>query len=228
MNPRNSAKKIISSVVLFTVLSIAYLAVPSSSWTPVVVFSLLLLAIYASFPFISAPKSSAREGYASIFVYVGPSLAISALISLWGLLTLFVAIFEYASVAWAMNIAGMSCFVSFWIYFRFALKFAEKSESDGEPRSSPSEWALRIEGCATQVVDRAQKKELIDLANSLRFAASNLNGRPTATSIEISNYVSKLEQEVALGGLDHAPAIEALKSLISKREFETRRLRSQA
>lgn len=212
------------------VLAIAVVLVPDKSWSNAAITSVVIFALAVGFIFY-APLMLVKSQSGSDAVQMaslGPIGVVTGLTLLLTASAFVLAILGMDKLAWAMDIFAIGSFIISWLMLRAAADIVGNVAAKYSVPSKHVGWQSEVQGLRSIASDAKSKVSLEQLAEKLRYAASDVpGGSPQDSSIdsEVHGISDQLGEDSAANIQSQISKIEIL---IAQRDVFLRSARNKA
>ena len=195
MNPLNWLKLASLSAAL-TVLAVLAIFVPMLLWTSASVFAALsCAALIGGLFWITSPGKTGVGNDASALASIGPSSVIAVILIPWSACAIATAVSGQTTMAWGMNVITVGGFILATALSKAASLVIGQQASASAP-SMCMQWAAQLNTLAASAQDSPLKTKLSRLSEDLRFAPSDVKGRPVPLDAAIGATFAELALDV--------------------------------
>ncbi|MBI5626712.1 MAG: hypothetical protein HY935_05875, partial [Nitrosomonadales bacterium] len=212
------------------VLTIAAVLVPDKSWSNVAITSVMFFALSVGFIFY-VPSMLVKNQSGSDAAQMA-SLGPLGVITGWTLLltagAFVLALFGMDKLAWALDIFAVGTFIISGLMLRAATDVISNVTSQYSGPSKHIRWQGEVQGLSSIASDSKSKTSLEQLAEKLRYAASDVpGGSPQDSSIN-SEVLGISDQLSVNSAADVQSQISKIEMLIAQRDVFLRSARNKA
>lgn len=217
-------------VASIMVLAIAAVLVPDKSWSNAAITSAVIFALAVGFIFY-APSMLVKSQNGSDAAQMA-SLGPLGVVTGWTLL-LTVGAFVFAilgmdKLAWTMDIFAIGSFIISGLMLRAAADVVSNVATKYSAPSKHIGWQSEVQGLRSIASDTKSKASLEQLAEKLRYAASDVPGGSPQDSSIASEVQGISEQLNADSAANVQSQISKIEMLIAKRDVFLRSARNKA
>ena len=221
---------LVALVASTMVLAIAVVLVPDKIWNTAAIASVLVFALAVGFvfyaPSVLVKKQSGSD--AAQMASLGPLGVITGWMLLLTAAAFGFALFGFDKLAWTFDIFAIGSFVISGLLLRSALDVVNNVAANYAMPSKHIHWQSEIQGLRNIASDNNTKTSLEQLAEKLRYAASDVPGGSPQDD-QIDSFVQSInDQLVTDRASDVQSQILKIDMLIAQRDVFLRSARSKA
>lgn len=214
-------------IISIMILVIAAIVVPNSSWNLTSIFALISLSLSAGYIFyIPSSLINKNSGNDAVKMFsIGPSAVIALWLTGVTAVAFLTSLFDLTKVTWVLEVIAIGSY----LFSLVVMKTAGVIVSNAQTKpSNHLGWQAEIQGLSFIAEDAQTKSALGQLAEKLRYSASDVSvgtGHDKLIESEMESLSSQINSSPVENFSDH---IRKISNLISKREVEMRNARSKA
>jgi hypothetical protein len=217
-------------VASLMVLAIAYILVPDKSWSTAAITSIIFFALATGFIFY-VPSLITKKQYdrnAVQMALIGPLGFLKALMLLMTLGTFVLAFNGMDNLAFAGNVFLVCIFIISWLMLRASADVIQNIENENTIPSKHFGWQSDIQNLITITSNQPIKKSFTNLAEKLRYTASDITGGTPQDNLIDSAIEAVKDQLTTDNDKNIQEKISKIEILIEQRNIYLRSARNKA